>query len=88
MLVPSARTMAGPAKFQNAEQALAQGPLFFTHIMEAIGSRDGREVTLALEQLRSSGRLGRDADGRYHLAPSQPGRTAMVGVRGHDPQTD
>lgn len=34
--------------------------------MAAMGSRDGREIVLALETLRSTGRLGRDRDGRYH----------------------
>ena len=87
-LVPSARRLTQAARFDTVEQALGAGPLFFTHIMEAIGSRDGREVTLALGQLRSRGMLGRDADGRYQLAQSDQGRTAMVGERGHDPQVD
>ena len=87
-LVPSAKRLTQPAKFKTVEQALGAGPLFFTHIMEAIGSRDGREVTLALDELRSRGKLGRDAEGRYQIAQSEQGRTAMVGARGHDPQTD
>ena len=33
--------------------------------MAALGSRDGREIVLALEPLRAAGTLGRDGDGRY-----------------------
>ena len=53
--------------------------------MEAVGSRDGREVALALDELRQQGWLGRDAEGRYHVAQSDKGRTAMVGAPGFDP---
>jgi 2,5-furandicarboxylate decarboxylase 1 len=84
-LVPAAKRFTGEARHRTVEEALKAGPLFFTHIMEAVGSRDGREVTLELDALRNAGRLGRDADGRYHLAASEPGRTAQVGPRGHDP---
>ncbi len=34
----------------------------------ALGSRDGREVACALDELRQAGKLSRDRDGRYHLA--------------------
>ena len=66
-LVPSARRLTQAAKFPTVEQALGAAPMYFTHIMEAIGSRDGREVTLALDELRSRGKLGRDSEGRYHF---------------------
>jgi hypothetical protein len=32
-----------------------------------VGSRDGREIVRTLEDLRASGRLDRDAEGRYRL---------------------
>jgi len=35
--------------------------------MAALASRDGRDVVLALEALRSAGRLAREMDGRYAL---------------------
>jgi hypothetical protein len=47
--------------------ALADGPKTFEALMAALGSRDGREVVLVLEALRSAGRLTRDRDGRYML---------------------
>ena len=44
--------------------------------MAAVASDDGREVAVALDELRQQGRLGRNpADGRYFLtAPTQPAR--------------
>jgi 2,5-furandicarboxylate decarboxylase 1 len=47
---------------------LAGGPLTFAALMEAAGSRDGRDVVRALDDLRRAGRLERLPDGRYGLA--------------------
>jgi 3-polyprenyl-4-hydroxybenzoate decarboxylase len=47
--------------------ALAGEPKYFGELMAAMGSRDGREIVVALEELRGSGRLIRDAEGRYRL---------------------
>jgi UbiD family decarboxylase len=52
-------------RFPSVEAALAHGPKFFEELMTALGSRDGREIVLALEPLRASGALERDAEGRY-----------------------
>ena len=46
--------------------ALAQGPKFFEELMAAVGSRDGREIVLALDALRQKG-LDRDGEGRYFI---------------------
>ena len=54
-------------------------------VVEAIGSEDGRDVACALDELRESGRLGRDRDGRYHLIDATPGMTGIVGELYHDP---
>jgi 3-polyprenyl-4-hydroxybenzoate decarboxylase len=48
--------------------ALGDGPLTFAALMEAAGSRDGRDVVRALDDLRREGRVERLADGRYGLA--------------------
>ena len=48
-------------------EALAEGPMTFGALMEAAGSRDGRDVVRALDQLRREGRVERLADGRYGL---------------------
>ncbi|MDB5570992.1 MAG: hypothetical protein JWN93_2175 [Hyphomicrobiales bacterium] len=81
----AAKTFDGPARFQNVEQALEAGPLFYSHLVEAVGSTDGREVAAALDALREQGRLGRDRDGRYHLTQATPGSTGLVGDFYHDP---
>jgi len=81
----AAKVFAGPARFQTVAQALETGPMFYSHIVEAVGSEDGREVACALDELRDGGKLGRDRDGRYHLTDSAPGTTAIVGEMYHDP---
>jgi hypothetical protein len=57
-------------RFPTIEAALADGPKFFEELMSAVGSRDGREVVRALETLRASAALDRDAEGRYFVAKS------------------
>ena len=56
-------------KFPSVEAALKDGPKYFEELMTALGSRDGREIILMLDALRSSG-LDRDDDGRYLLKRS------------------
>jgi UbiD family decarboxylase len=81
----AAKVFDGAARFQTVEQALGSGPMFYTHLVEAVGSSDGREVAVALDELRNRGRLGRDRDGRYHLTDATPGLTGAVGDFYHDP---
>jgi len=69
---PMEHRISGPPlyegrRFASVEAALADGPKFFAELMAAKGSRDGREIVLALETLQRSGRLARDAEGRYGL---------------------
>src|SRR3954466_5754839 len=55
-------------RYDSIETALAHGPKFFVELMSARGSRDGRDgrdIVRELERLRTSGRLERDAEGRY-----------------------
>jgi UbiD family decarboxylase len=54
-------------RFDSIETALRDGAKFFVELMAATGSRDGREIVRALEALRGTGRLARDAEGRYAL---------------------
>ena len=81
----AAKVFQGPARYQTAEQALGAGPMFYADIVELLGSRDGREVACALDELRQAGRLSRDRDGRYHLRAATPGTTGIVGELYHDP---
>ena len=63
-------------RFASVEAALADGPKFFEQLMTAVGSRDGREVVRALDEVRQSAGLDRDAEGRYCIAGKQekPGK--------------
>lgn len=81
----AAKIFDGPARFQTVEQALESGPMFYAHVVESVGSDDGREVAMALDELRQNGRLGRDRDGKYHLAAADKGTTGLVGTMYHDP---
>ncbi|MEE2968638.1 MAG: UbiD family decarboxylase [Pseudomonadota bacterium] len=81
----AAKVFDGRARFQTVEQALEAEPMFFSHIVEALGSADGREIACALDELREGGKLGRDRAGRYHLADATPGLTGIVGELYHDP---
>jgi 2,5-furandicarboxylate decarboxylase 1 len=82
----AAKNFTGPARFQTVEQALESGPLFYSHVVEAVGSSDGREVAAEIDRLREQGRIGRDKDGRYALVTDgTKGYTAQVGEWYHDP---
>ncbi len=48
-------------------QALDEGPQSFRDLMEATGSRDGRDVLIALDAVRGEVGLERLPDGRYRL---------------------
>jgi UbiD family decarboxylase len=52
--------------FPSVKAALKDGPKFFQELMAAMGSDDGREVVLAIDELRPLG-ISRDAHGRYVL---------------------
>ncbi len=54
---------AAPAKPLTVAAALRGGPKFFRELMALTGSRDGRDVTQALDAIR--GDVGRLPDGRY-----------------------
>jgi UbiD family decarboxylase len=58
-----------PPRHQTVQQALENAPMYFAEIMDAVGSRDGREVALALDELREAGLLSRLANGEWTLAP-------------------
>ncbi|HEX3916272.1 MAG TPA: UbiD family decarboxylase [Caulobacteraceae bacterium] len=54
-------------RFASVVAALEDGPKLFMQLMDAVGSRDGREIVRMLEDLRLAGALDRDAEGRYRL---------------------
>jgi hypothetical protein len=59
-------------RYASVEAALADGPKYFEDLMAAVGSRDGREVALALDALRDKARIDRDGEGRYFIDNGQP----------------
>ena len=52
--------------------ALDDGPKTFGELMACLGTRDGREIVLALDELRQAGRLSRGEGGVYLI----PGESA------------
>ncbi len=65
--VPEAPKL-GASRNMTVKEALAQGPQSFRDLMEATGSRDGRDVLIALDQVRQDVGLARTSDGRHKLA--------------------
>lgn len=57
----------GTPRNQTVRQALEQGPQSFRGLMEATGSRDGREVLIELDAVRQELGLERTPEGRYRL---------------------
>src|SRR3954462_1696115 len=65
--IPEPPHFAG-ARFASVEDALREGPKFFEQLMVAVGSEDGREIVLELEDLRRKGLVKRETvEGRYTL---------------------
>ncbi|MDC0033079.1 UbiD family decarboxylase [Alphaproteobacteria bacterium] len=60
----------GTARFQTVREALQSGPMMFGEIMAALGSDDGREIVLHLDELRSEGVITRLEEGEYSLMDS------------------
>jgi len=56
---------------QTVRQALDEGPHSFRELMEATGSRDGRDVVIALDAVRQDVGLERTPEGRYRLATAK-----------------
>ena len=52
---------------RSAADVLAQGPASFLELMEAAGSRDGREIVRELDGLYANDKLTRNEAGRYML---------------------
>ena len=67
LTIPDPPTFAGK-RFASIGEALADGPKHFEALMAALGSSDGREIVVALEELQERGELERDLhSGQYKL---------------------
>jgi len=69
--VPEPPSVGGPRN-TTVRNALASGPQSFLDLMEATGSRDGREVLIEIDSVRAEGLLERLPDGRYILKGAKP----------------
>jgi UbiD family decarboxylase len=65
-------------RLRTVREALAAGPIYFTDIMRAVGSDDGREIALELDALRQEGVLCRNRNGQYLLGASKKGATSVA----------
>ena len=57
----------GSPRYQTVEQALGARPMHFAELMASLGSRDGREIAMELDRLRSRVRSSRSKDGEWML---------------------
>jgi 2,5-furandicarboxylate decarboxylase 1 len=86
MRVAKAPKIKSAARYQSVTQALKEsGPLFFTDIVDALGSRDGREIAVQLDEIRGQGKLMRNGDGQYLLGQAEKGTTGLHGPQHDDP---
>ena len=89
MRVAKASRLEGSARYQTVTQALEENTLmFFSEIVDALGSRDGREIAVQLDELRSDGKLMRNADGQYLLGQADKGMTGLHGPQHDDPNAN
>lgn len=75
---PSPPAVKPAASNMSVRAALEEGPKYFHDLLEATGSRDGREITLELDALRESGELTRLENGEYALVSQFPNRERIV----------
>jgi 2,5-furandicarboxylate decarboxylase 1 len=59
---------AAKTKGATVESVLQAGPARFVDLMNALGTRDGRNILREFDRLSEAGRLKRTDDGRYELA--------------------
>ena len=81
MRVAKAPKLKNSACYQTVLQALEdKSPLYFTDIVDAIGSRDSREISLQLDELRKEGKLMRNSNGQYLLGNTEKGKTGLFSL--------
>jgi 2,5-furandicarboxylate decarboxylase 1 len=74
--IPEAPKISTARRRSSVEEALSEGAQTFEELMNALGSRDGREIVRALGELRQAGRLGRDEIGRWTLTNNAGGQSS------------
>jgi UbiD family decarboxylase len=71
--VPAPPVFGHGRRFGSVHEALKDGPKTFVELMDALGTRDGREVVAALDRLRAEPGLDVLEGGRYRLAGGERG---------------
>lgn len=54
-------------RFQTVRQALETRPMYFMELMQSIGTDDGRELAIEIDQLHKQGLIGRETNGEWSL---------------------
>jgi 2,5-furandicarboxylate decarboxylase 1 len=68
---PTPPRVSRERRVYSVREALQDGPLYFREIMEALGSDDGREIAVELDELREEGALTRGPNWRWELAKTE-----------------
>jgi hypothetical protein len=68
---PTPPRVSRERRFYSVREALADGPLYFREIMDALGSDDGREVAVELDELREEGVLTRGPNWQWQLEKTE-----------------
>jgi 3-polyprenyl-4-hydroxybenzoate decarboxylase len=68
---PTPPRVSRERRVYSVREALQDGPLYFREIMEALGSDDGREIAVELDELREEGVLTRGPNWRWELAKTE-----------------
>ena len=88
LTIATAPKIKSAKRFTSAREAISEGgAMFLSDIIAAVGSKDGREVIMELDEIRQDGKLMRDKDGRYLIGDSTKGITGISGPQYEDPNS-
>ena len=88
LTVATAPRIQSSIKYKTVAEALnTVGSMYFSELMEALGSYDGREIILELDGLRKLGKLMRDGNGKYLIGEAPKGTTGLFGPQQVDPNS-
>jgi 3-polyprenyl-4-hydroxybenzoate decarboxylase len=68
---PTPPRVSRERRVDSVREALQDGPLYFREIMDALGSDDGREIVLELDELREEGILARGPNWQWELTKTE-----------------
>jgi 2,5-furandicarboxylate decarboxylase 1 len=68
---PTPPRVSRERRVDSVRKALQDGPLYFREIMDALGTDDGREIVLELDELREEGVLTRGPNWQWELTKTE-----------------